>query len=307
MDGSKPLVASALTAFAPDIRGGKAEIVSFQHKGKRQNQQDVGGAGPTPRSDAGMERAWKAWGSRVKKRIEAPDELDLSQGQPPDPKVLARAWKRSMTGAYSKPGGWAWLEWPPGGKHYRTPRSLWLTWASGKTLDDGRELLLCGAVADPGTCGDGGTWNNGTATCSCGVGYEQSDDERSCIHYRAGICARNLGPFPFPIGIVRHDDVQSYRVVGTTHSDERTSGFYAADEAAAVTAAATDLLLGTETFVEGEHKHSFTTAGSDCDLPVVDEARFDNMRSRSDTIVWTRYHLLNRNCQHWADEVVPDP
>ena len=116
MDGSKPLVASALTAFAADIRGGKAEIVSFQHKGKRQNQQDVGGAGPTPRSDAGMARAWKAWESRVKKRIQAPDELDLSQGQPPDPKVLARAWKRSMTGAFSEPGSWAWLEWPPGRK-----------------------------------------------------------------------------------------------------------------------------------------------------------------------------------------------
>ena len=44
-----------------------------------------------------------------------------------------------------------------------------------------RSPTLCGAVADPGTCGSGGTWNSGTATCGCGDGYERSDDGQSCV------------------------------------------------------------------------------------------------------------------------------
>ena len=169
-----------------------------------------------------------------------------------------------------------------------------------------RTAALCGAVADPGTCGDGGTWNSGTATCDCGEGYEQSDDQRSCIQYRAGICPRNLGPLPFQIGVLRHDDIQSYRVVGTTRSDERMSGFYAVDEGEAVDAAAVFLASGTVSYVDGEHRHTSTTAGSDCDSPVVDKARFDTIRSRAETIVWTEYHLLTRNCQDWACAVVPE-
>ena len=170
-----------------------------------------------------------------------------------------------------------------------------------------RTAALCGAVADPGTCGAGGTWNSGTATCDCSDNYEQSDDGQSCVGYRAGICERNLGPFPFRIGLVRHDDVQSYRGVGEVRSDERTSGFYAADDAEAIEAAAVYLASGIIAYVDGEHRHSSSTAGSDCELPVVDKATFDTIRSRAQTIVWTDYHLLTRNCQHWAAEVVRDP
>ena len=56
----------------------------------------------------------------------------------------------------------------------------------GKTYDYRRTCIertieLCGTVADPGTCGAGGTWNSGTATCGCDEGYELS---ASCIPTR---------------------------------------------------------------------------------------------------------------------------
>ena len=59
-------------------------------------------------------------------------------------------------------------------------------------------------------------------------------------------------------------------------------------------------------YVDGEHKHTYTTAGSDCDLAIVDSTRFHSIRSRSDRIVWTEYHLLRKNCQHWAREIVKE-
>ena len=44
-----------------------------------------------------------------------------------------------------------------------------------------RTAALCGAMADHDTCGEGGTWESGTATCDCDDGYEQSDDAQSCV------------------------------------------------------------------------------------------------------------------------------
>ena len=49
-----------------------------------------------------------------------------------------------------------------------------------------RTAARCSAVADPGTCGNGGTWNSGTATCDCADGYEQSGNGQACV------CAERL-------------------------------------------------------------------------------------------------------------------
>ena len=53
--------------------------------------------------------------------------------------------------------------------------------AYGPRTCTARTVALCGTAPDPGTCGDGGTWNSGTATCDCDDGYEQSDDAQSCV------------------------------------------------------------------------------------------------------------------------------
>ena len=99
-----------------------------------------------------------------------------------------------------------------------------------------RTVALCGAAPDPG-CGDGSTWNSGTAKCVCDDGYERSDDGGACVQYLAGVCARNLDGIPFAFGTVRHDDVQSYVRFEGGRFDERTSGFYAVSMVEAVAGA----------------------------------------------------------------------
>ena len=59
-----------------------------------------------------------------------------------DAKTRARAFRGALKGAYSKAGGWAWLEHPRASRQYARPRTLWLTRTPGQTLEDGRELLL---------------------------------------------------------------------------------------------------------------------------------------------------------------------
>ena len=173
-----------------------------------------------------------------------------------------------------------------------------------------RTAALCGAVADPGTCGAGGTWNSGAATCDCGEGYERSGDGQSCVavrRYRAGICPRNLDGIPARFGPVRHDDMQSYSELAGSRSNERASGFYATSMPAAITAALAALASPPViVYVDGEHRHTLTTDGSDCVLPIVDKATFDTIRASANNIVWTEYHLLTRNCQRWACAVVPE-
>ena len=219
--------------------------------------------------------------------------------------VGANAQCSSTCRANSADNGWGVCVCNPG-YVYTVPTAA----LSGPTNCVERTDELCGTASDPGTCGPGGTWNSGTASCDCGDGYERSGDGLSCVEqtqYRAGICPRNLGGLPVSIGILRHDDVQSYSQVGGGRSNERTSGFYTTSLVRAIAAALLFLSEQRVVYVDGEHQHTSTTDGSDCDLPVVQRATFDNIRSRSDSVVWTEYHLLLKNCQHWAKVVVPQP
>ena len=120
--------------------------------------------------------------------------------------------------------------------------------------------------------------------------------------YHAGICPRDLGPFPFPIGRIRHDDVHSFIQTAGINSDHRTSGFYAVNEAHAVAAAVIYYAEnGLIVYVPGVHKHSSTRC--DDPMPDVTQQRFQTVRSRANSIVWRDYHLVVQNCQNWADLV----
>ena len=145
MDGSTPLYAAALTAMAPDVRDRRVEFVLFQYDKEKLADGRAGRpAGGSPRREktlkASLDRAWNEMEARLRRQVAAdqPELLDETGGC----RQLARLFKRALQGAYSQPGGWAWLAFPPEGGHYRKPRVLWLTWMPGKRYEDtGRELL----------------------------------------------------------------------------------------------------------------------------------------------------------------------
>ena len=118
--------------------------------------------------------------------------------------------------------------------------------------------------------------------------------------YHAGICPRNLAGLPFRIGRIRHDDFQSYKLLSGRRLDPSTSGFYADNISIAVLQAWIYIRFRVTIYSAGHHKHAIT---STCTLPAVSKARFETLRSRAKEIIWTNYHLITRNCQHWAAKV----
>ena len=94
--------------------------------------------------------------------------------------------------------------------------------------------------------------------------------------YYAGICPRELGPLPYRIGIVRHDDVVSK--VENASTPARRSGYFAVSDTEAFEAAVADLdrwfRTGVKryTLVQGYHKH---LADGNCSsgVPVVAKSR----------------------------------
>ena len=80
--------------------------------------------------------------------------MKLAREDPRATKLAAKVWKTVATSAYTGPGVWAWLAWPPEGNHYRNPRSLWLTWMPGKRYQDGFELLLHSTLQSVDSCHD---------------------------------------------------------------------------------------------------------------------------------------------------------
>ncbi len=117
------------------------------------------------------------------------------------------------------------------------------------------------------------------------------------VTYHAGTCVRGLRPLPQWLhgARIRHDDVQSYKMVDGNKTMEETSGFYPVDYADAMRK------IGSSKFTLGHHTHDAT---STCTLPKVDKATFDSIRSRAGSIKWTRYHALSRSCYHWSNRVV---
>lgn len=152
MDGAVDLYSAALTAFAGDIRSGRAEIVLFQHdksyRGARPKARvESAGAERTDRKEALLQAEWDRVQAGPEQRARQ-DSIKLSEAVT-DRRHIARIYKSSFKGAYSKVGKWAWLRFPPDTQQFRKSRSLWLTWNPDKAFQDqGRELLL-GATLRP--------------------------------------------------------------------------------------------------------------------------------------------------------------
>ena len=140
MDGAKPLRTAALVAFAERIRGGAVEIALFQHDKNEGGKKAPRGRSLTEEERiCHLDRAWMEMEGRFAERLNPKGQLPL-RADPQDAK--ARAFRSAFNGAYSRTGGWAWLEHPPENRQYARPRTLWLTRRPGQTLEDGRELLL---------------------------------------------------------------------------------------------------------------------------------------------------------------------
>ena len=154
MDGSQTLYSAALTALADDIRSRRAEIVLFQHEKERRAKGEAPPAGTVfggkkEEKPALLEKAWKEMQARVADRMTEKGRLLPRDGADLERKKFARQFKHAFKGAYSKPGGWAWLTYPPSTPMYRNARSLWLTWMPGKQFENHGKDLLTGATLQP--------------------------------------------------------------------------------------------------------------------------------------------------------------
>ena len=89
--------------------------------------------------------------------------------------VLANGSCRSTCRSNSADNGWGMCVCDPG-YVYTVPTGALF----GPTNCVERTTDLCGAAPDPGTCGSGGTWDSGKATCDCGDGTQPSGDGQSC-------------------------------------------------------------------------------------------------------------------------------
>ena len=135
IDGSKPLMAAAVTAFAERIKAGTSEVVVLQRNPKEASGVRV------PKGEDQLKKTLGEWEARVKEHVNDPTGLNFGREGAPDPKVLAKAWKTAPRSAYTDKSKWAWLEWPPSAEQRRDPRTLWLTWMQGKTAEQGFEFL----------------------------------------------------------------------------------------------------------------------------------------------------------------------
>ena len=128
------------------------------------------------------------------------------------------------------------------------------------------------------------------------------------VEYYAGICKTALSNLPFPIATIRHDDIQSYRKLTIFRYREVTSGFFAIDADEAIDNALTyfDILAryGREQIIytPGELRHRSESVDL-CPLPLVTRDLFYAYRRLAITNKWSNYHLIKRNCQHWARHV----
>ena len=152
MDCSEELYATALTALAPDIKNERAEIVLFQHKKDpadaeiEERDEEVDSKSRKKAKEGNLDIAWDNRCANFNMRVRRdmfPDEPEIYRQR------VAKELKSALYGAYSDPGQWAWLRYPPTNQHYTDPRTLWLTWTPDKNYEtQGREMLM-GATLQP--------------------------------------------------------------------------------------------------------------------------------------------------------------
>ena len=123
----------------------------------------------------------------------------------------------------------------------------------------------------------------------------------STATYHAGTCPTDFAGLPFGHSLLRYGGFQSYKLQSGLRSNASTSGFHADDMVDAVILGWIYLQTASVIYVPGHHRHAAT---STCALPRVSRVRFEELRSRARRVVWTDYHLILRNGQHWAAEVI---
>ena len=145
------------------------------------------------------------------------------------------------------------------------------------------------------------------ATCAPTQEYYPPTNTCMGTAFHAGTCPRGLGSLPEPLGIVRHDDVHTYYSSESGNSSVRTSeesiGFYAQNETIAVRDALIYLATAQKIYSPGVYQRTYD---SSCGLQAVSRSKYDRIKGRSSWVShrWRNYHLLTRNCQHWADYIV---
>ena len=127
------------------------------------------------------------------------------------------------------------------------------------------------------------------------------------VHY-VGRCRQRLGGI-VQWGIIRHDDV-----AGVKRDDEDEivedwrAGFYPVSmwQATQDTACPPNYLTGEPecVYVAGYTNHKSTAGPCRRNLPRVDKARYNTVKTRVSTEGWTDYHLLRQNCHDWASWIL---
>ena len=145
MDGSKPQAAAALTALADEVRAGRWEIAMYQGRSKSDEDSpySVDGARSRESIFPVLDDAWAALQERwaMRRQKEGGGLVE------PTPELDARLFRQAHRGAFSKDGGWAWLDHPPEGPVYKGGRTLWATQRPGSSYEEvGRELLWDSSV-----------------------------------------------------------------------------------------------------------------------------------------------------------------
>ena len=146
VDGARVLFTSALVAMRDDVRSGRVQLASFQYrKGSAAKRAFV-----TKRSEPYDETTLKNAFDDVESAFSEVLKNESSSAFLSDMErtLRARVWRRAFLGARRKPGGWAWLDFPPDSWRYPYSRTLWLTRKPSDAIEDGKELLM-GATLQP--------------------------------------------------------------------------------------------------------------------------------------------------------------
>ena len=132
----------------------------------------------------------------------------------------------------------------------------------------------------------------------------------SPITYHVGACASApVASFNFPpVGVFRHDQVEGYVTtfgLPNSKSTEWSSGYFPDPPNYNKVVIARNALIywlgGGEIYVPGAAQHRSEVS---CTLPQVSKGRYEAVNSKRKTLNWNEFHLIVKNCQHWANEVL---
>ena len=140
MDGAKAQISAALTALADEVKAGRWEIALFQRHDRtaKPDSRRLSGRWIPEDLKASLDGAW----SQLEERWSAKRAEKAGGLLPHDPALDPQLFREAFRGAFSKRGGWAWLEHPPPGASHSGGRSLWLTQRPNVSYGDvGRDLL----------------------------------------------------------------------------------------------------------------------------------------------------------------------